>query len=87
MGLYIFEKPKAKFEKEFNDTILTKAELIRCKRQEAVINEEFGFLDWDLPKKDFLEFFKEKAKEHYQKGYNLSTFQKICSREMYVWRS
>ena len=67
LGLYIFEKPKAKFEKEFNDTILTKAELIRCKRQEAVINEEFGFLDRDLPKKDFLEFFKEKAKEHYQK--------------------
>lgn len=67
LGFYIFANPRTKFQKEYNDSILMDAELIRCRRQEAVINNEFGFLDRDQPKADFLEYFKEKAAKHYDK--------------------
>jgi hypothetical protein len=39
--------------------MLQSAELIRCKRIEAIINESFGFLDHSKGKESFLDFFKE----------------------------
>ena len=45
LGIYIYANPSEKFEVEFNKTMLRNAELIKCKRTEAIINEEFGFLD------------------------------------------
>ena len=45
LGIYIYANPTEKFEAEFNKTMLRNAELIKCKRTEAIINEEFGFLD------------------------------------------
>jgi hypothetical protein len=44
-----------------------RAEVIRCRRQESVINHEFGFLDREQPKANFLEYFEDKAKQHYEK--------------------
>ena len=40
----------------FNNEILAKAELIRCRRQEAVINEEFGFMDRHKMRADFMAY-------------------------------
>ena len=45
LGFYIFANPRSKYQKEYNDAILMRAEIIRCRRQEAVINHEFGCLD------------------------------------------
>ena len=45
LGFYIFANPRNKYQREYNDSILMRAEIIRCRRQEAVINNEFGFLD------------------------------------------
>ncbi len=67
LGFYIYAKPKTKAQKEYNDAILMRAEIIRCRRQEAVINNEFGFMDREQPKADFLEYFEMKSKRHYQK--------------------
>ena len=67
LGFYIFANPRSKYQKEYNEAILMRAEVIRCRRQEAVINHEFGFLDREQPKADFLEYFEEKAKHHHQK--------------------
>lgn len=67
LGFYIFANPRNKYQREYNDSILMRAEIIRCHRQEAVINNEFGFLDREQPKADFLLYFEEKAKKHYDK--------------------
>lgn len=55
LGIYIYANPTEKFEAEFNKTMLRNAELIKCKRTEAIINEEFGFLDRNRGKESFLE--------------------------------
>ena len=67
LGFYIFANPRGKYQKEYNEAILMRAEVIRCRRQEAVINHEFGFLDREQPKANFLEYFEDKAKQHYEK--------------------
>ena len=60
LGIYIYANPSEKFEGEFNKTMLRNAELIKCKRTEAIINEEFGFLDHNRGKESFLEYFRSK---------------------------
>ncbi len=46
--------------------MLVKAEAIRCIRTQSLINEEFGFLDKNKMKTDFLEYFRRKMlhKDH-----------------------
>ena len=58
--------PKNAIELDYNNEILAKAELIRCRRQEAVINEEFGFMDRHKMRADFMAYFKEvcRKKDH-----------------------
>lgn len=59
LSIYIYANPKEKFELQYNKSMLQSAELIRCKRIEAIINESFGFLDHSKGKESFLDFFKE----------------------------
>lgn len=67
LGFYIYENPTTQFQKEYNESILNRAELIRCRRQEQLINSEFGFLDRETPKLDFLAYFERKSKGRHQK--------------------
>lgn len=67
LGFYIYENPTTQFHKEYNESILNRAELIRCRRQEQLINSEFGFLDRETPKLDFLAYFERKTKGRHQK--------------------
>ena len=66
LGFYIYATPKNAIELDYNNEILAKAELIRCRRQEAVINEEFGFMDRHKMRADFMAYFKEvcRKKDH-----------------------
>lgn len=66
LGFYIYATPKNAIELDYNNEILAKAELIRCRRQEAVINEEFGFMDKHKMRADFMAYFKEvcRKKDH-----------------------
>ena len=45
MGIYLYGNPSNQVQRNFNKTMLEKAELIRCRRQEQVINRQFGFID------------------------------------------
>lgn len=67
LGFYIYENPTTQFQKEYNESILNRAELIRCRHQEQLINSEFGFLDRETPKLDFLAYFERKSKGRHQK--------------------
>ncbi len=57
LGIYIYEKPRTEIEKEYNREMLTKAEAIRAIRVQAIINENFGFLDKNKRNADFLDYF------------------------------
>ena len=81
LGIYIYANPTEKFEAEFNKTMLRNAELIKCRRTEAIINEEFGFLDRNRGKESFLEYFKSKmADDDNFRNWNTAYkhFEKYC---------
>lgn len=58
LGIYIFAKPRNEIEREFNQEMLEKAELILCRRQSALINDQFDFLDRYKMQEDALVYFK-----------------------------
>ena len=67
LGIYIYAKPANEIQKEYNNEMLMKAEAIRSIRVQSIINEEFGFLDKNKAKSDFLLYFKDKAEKKDQK--------------------
>ncbi len=67
LGIYIYKNPKDAMQRDFNNDMLDKAEAVRCMRQQAIINEEYGFLDKNKMKSDFLAFFKKQAIDKDQK--------------------
>ncbi len=58
LGIYIFAEPGNEIQREYNADMLLKAEAIQAMRIQAVINEEYGFLDKRKQKGDFLEYFR-----------------------------
>ncbi len=67
LGIYVYEKPKTKQEIAFNKTMKEKAEAIRCRRYEVVINERYDLFDRVLLKQDFLAYYEKEAQKHNQK--------------------
>lgn len=67
LGIYIYASPKNERERQFNASMEEKAEAIRCRRFEQLLNEQFGFLDKEKQRMDFLEYFKKKCQEKYEK--------------------
>lgn len=58
LGIYIFQEPKNQLEREYNEEMLLKAEIIRTMRVKSLVNEEYGFLDKHKLKGDFLAYFR-----------------------------
>ena len=67
MGIYLYGNPTNQVQRNFNKTMLEKAELIRCRRQEQVINRQFGFIDHTQQREDFLAYFEDVCKKRYEK--------------------
>ncbi len=67
LGIYIYQKPQNYIQRNYNEEILLKAEGIRSIRVQSIINEEFGFLDKNKRKSDFLAYFLDTAKTKNQK--------------------
>ena len=67
LGIYIYEKPKNRRERDFNEQMTEKAEAIRCCRFEAIVNERYDFLDKSKLKGDFLEYYLHQLRKHDQK--------------------
>ena len=53
MGIYIYADPKNKREKDFNERMTEKAEAIRCRRFESIVNERYDFFDKAKMQGDF----------------------------------
>ena len=58
LGIYIYAHPKNQREKDFNDSMTEKAEAIRCRRYESVVNERYDFFDKTKQGRDFLEYYR-----------------------------
>ncbi len=67
LGIYIYASPKNERERQFNASMEEKAEAIRCRRFEQLLNEKFDFLDKEKQRMDFLAYFKSKCRQKYQK--------------------
>ena len=63
LKIYILDKPKTKVEKHHRDETLDIAECIRCKRQEQVIRNYYGFLSTNKQNTDFVQFFSDLAEK------------------------
>ena len=59
LGIYIYAHPKNEMEREFNFDMLNKAELIRCRRTQSIINNEVDVFDRTQQNADFLEYYKK----------------------------
>lgn len=84
LGIYIYDKPNKPFERQFNKTMLENAEVIRCRRQESVISQEFGFLDRSSGKESFLDYWDQniKGKSNCQAWRNsLNHFIDYCNNK------
>ena len=57
LGINIYADPQNKREKEFNEIMTEKAEAIRCRRFESVVNERYDFFDKSKMQGDFLDYF------------------------------
>ena len=59
LNIYIYANPKNQRERDFNATMSEKAEAIRCRRFEAIVNERYDFFDKRKYKADFLEYYRK----------------------------
>lgn len=67
LNIYIYANPKNQRERDFNATMSEKAEAIRCRRFEAIVNERYDFFDKRKYKTDFLEYYRKQLPKHDQK--------------------
>ena len=65
LGIYIFAKPKNQRERDYNERMTEKAEALRCRRYESIVNERYDFFDREKEKGNFLAWFKKKADTEY----------------------
>ena len=52
LGIYIYADPKNQREQNFNAVMSEKAEAIRCRRFESIVNERYDFFDKSKMKGD-----------------------------------
>lgn len=53
LNIYIYANPKNERERNFNATMSEKAEAIRCRRFESIVNDRYDFFDRHKLKADF----------------------------------
>ena len=79
IGIYIFTRPKNQRERDYNERMTEKAEAIRCRRYESIVNERYDFFDREKEKASFLAWFKKKADAKNVKWQNVyKHFEKFC---------
>lgn len=67
LNIYIYANPQNERERNFNATMSEKAEAIRCRRFESIVNDRYDFFDRHKLKADFLEYYRKQLRKHDQK--------------------
>ena len=73
LGIYLYAKPRNEQQRMFNQEMLNKAEAIRCIRVQSLINEEFGFLDKNKQRVDFLTYYEQRHASDMKNGIAFAT--------------
>lgn len=87
LGIYIYAEPKNQREQNFNAVMSEKAEAIRCRRFESIVNERYDFFDKSKMKGDFLAYYKKTLRKHDQKWefvylhFSISWVENVHSRK------
>lgn len=85
LGIYLLKDPRSKLDRETNKDKYRKAEAIRAKRELALINEQYGFLDKGRLKMSFVTYFDRLQKEHSQTWHQTFLhFKEFCKGECLV---
>ena len=63
LNIYIYANPKNQRERDFNAAMSEKAEAIRCRRFEAIVNERYDFFDKHKYEADFLEYYRKQLRK------------------------
>jgi integrase len=71
LGIYTYVKPKNQRERDYNERMEEKAEALRCRRYESIVNERYDFVDKEKLKGDFLAYFKRLADKKNEKWVNV----------------
>ena len=79
LGIYIYADPQNKREKEFNEIMTEKAEAIRCRRYESVVNERYDFFDKSKMQGDFLDYFNRVLQGKTPSGSSFMSTSSILS--------
>lgn len=80
LGIYIFAKPRNQRERDYNERMTEKAEALRCRRYESIVNERYDFFDREKMKGDFLAYFKQKAdKKNCKWQHVYKHFARFCN--------
>lgn len=67
LNIYIYANPKNERERNFNASMSEKAEAIRCRRFESIVNDRYDFFDRHKLKADFLKYYRKQLRKHDQK--------------------
>ena len=79
LGIYIYARPKSQRERDYNERMTEKAEALRCRRFESIVNERYDFFDREKMKGSFLAYFKEKAdKKNCKWQHVYKHFERFC---------
>ena len=87
LGIYIFAKPRNQRERDYNERMTEKAEALRCRRYESIVNERYDFFDREKMKGDFLAYFKQKAdKKNCKWQHVYKHFARFCNdKYQFTW--
>ena len=76
LGIYIYAKPKNQTEQKYNLNLTARAEAIRCRRFEAIVNERYDFFDKEKMKGDYALSYLH-ARQVYLRGDKRGLVQQI----------
>ena len=62
LGIYIFAKPKNQRERDYNERMTEKAEALRCRRYESIVNERYDFFDREKGERQLPRMVQEEGR-------------------------
>lgn len=87
LGIYIYAEPKNQREQNFNAVMSEKAEAIRCRRFESIVNERYDFFDKSKRKEVFLPIIRRHSASTTRNGssyiciFSISWVENVHSRK------
>ncbi len=63
IGIYAYAHPRNQREREYNERMHEKAEALRCRRYESIVNERYDFFDKGKMSESFIDYFREIAEK------------------------